>query len=105
SNVQPSGAPTETATRRCTFCRPAPAIGLVGHALDPDNGKDQNSPHAIARSATRARPPRSRIRREFNDGAHFCSLCLPRGDDLRGDVRFKARTWLTPSNPEPPVGY
>jgi hypothetical protein len=64
-----SGAPTATATGGCTFFRSAP-IALVARALDPDNGKDQYGSHAIARSAIHARPPRSRIRRKFNDGAH-----------------------------------
>ena len=64
-----SGAPTATATGSCSFFRPAPAA-LVGWSFDPDNGKDQYGSHAIAWSAIQARPPRSRIRRKFNDGAH-----------------------------------
>jgi len=36
-----SGAPTATATGGGTFFRTTPAAGLVGVALDPDNGKDQ----------------------------------------------------------------
>jgi hypothetical protein len=64
-----SGAPTATATGRCAFFRSAPAA-LVGCAFDPDNRKDQDRSHAIARSAIRGRPPRGCIRRKFNDGAH-----------------------------------
>jgi hypothetical protein len=64
-----SGAATATATGGFAFFRSAP-IALVGRAFDPDNGKDQYGSHAIARSAIDARPPRSRIRRKFNDGAH-----------------------------------
>jgi hypothetical protein len=64
-----SGAPTATATGSCTFFRPAPAA-LVGWTFDPDNGKDQYGSHAIAWSAIQGRPPRSCIRRKFNDGAH-----------------------------------
>jgi hypothetical protein len=67
-----SGAPTATATGGCTFFRSTPAAGLDGFAFDPDNGKDQYGSQAIAWSADHgsAQPPRSRIRREFNDGAH-----------------------------------
>jgi hypothetical protein len=64
-----SGSPTATATGGCTFFRAAPTA-LVVRTLDPDNGKDQYGSHAIARSAIHARPPRSRICRKFNDGAH-----------------------------------
>jgi hypothetical protein len=64
-----SGAPTATAAGGCTCFRSAP-IAFVERAFDPDNRKDQYGAHAIARSAIDARPPRSRIRRKFNDGAH-----------------------------------
>jgi hypothetical protein len=64
-----SGAPTATATGGCTFLRSASA-DLVGWTFDPDNGKDQYGSHAIAGSAIQGRPPRSCIRRKFNDGAH-----------------------------------
>jgi hypothetical protein len=95
-----SGTPTATAAGCCTLFRSMPTAGLVGLAFDPDNRKDQHGPHAIAHGAThcRARPPRSRIRREFNDGAHLPrSLSLPRGRDLAGDMPIKNSTWLTAS--------
>jgi hypothetical protein len=71
-----SGAPTATATRGRTFFRTAATAGLVGLAFDPDDGEDQDNPHAFACSAIRgwAQPPRSRIRWKFNDGAHAETL-------------------------------
>jgi hypothetical protein len=39
-------APTATAARSCTFFRAAAIAGLI--AFDPDDGKDQDGPHAFA---------------------------------------------------------
>jgi hypothetical protein len=64
-----SGAPTATAAGGCTFFRSAPTA-LVGRTFNPDNGKDQDGSHAIARSAIHTRPLRNCICRKFNDGAH-----------------------------------
>jgi hypothetical protein len=97
SNVRLSGAPTATATGRCTFFRSAPTAGFVGVAFDPDNGKDQYGSKAIAWSAIQAQPPRSRIRREFNDGAHVPFSLVAARHDLAGDASIKNRTWLTAS--------
>jgi len=76
-----SGAPTATATGRRPLFRSTPAAGFAGLTFDADNGKDQYGPQTIAWSAihTCARPPRSCIRREFNDGAHVSVLsgCRP----------------------------
>jgi hypothetical protein len=72
-----SGAPTATAAGGGTFFRSAAAAGLVGVTFDSDDGKDQDGSRAFAWSAIRAQPPRSRIRRKFNDGAHVSSLWLP----------------------------
>jgi hypothetical protein len=48
-----SGASTATAARGRAFFRSAAAAGLIGFALDPDNGEDQNDTHALAWSAIR----------------------------------------------------
>src|ERR1043166_3120922 len=86
----PSGAPTTTAAGGCplTLFRSAAIAGLVGVAVDPDNGKDQGGPHAIARCAIHAviQAPRSRIRREIDDGAHFRSLWSPPAHDFAGGL-------------------
>src|ERR1700733_15902706 len=44
----PVSAPTATAARGRTLFRSASAAGFVGLALDPDDGKDQDGPHAFA---------------------------------------------------------
>jgi hypothetical protein len=71
-----------TAARRRTLFRPATTAGFVGLALDPDDGKNQNSTHAFARSAVHgwAQPPRCRIRRKFNNNAHakFSLVAAPK---------------------------
>ena len=72
-----SGAPTATAARGSAFFRSTATAGFVGIAFDPDDRKDQDGGRAFAWSAIRAQPPRSRIRRKFNDGAHVSSLWLP----------------------------
>jgi hypothetical protein len=46
-----SGAPTATAAWGRTFFRSAATAGLIGLALDPDDGEDQDDPHAFAWSA------------------------------------------------------
>jgi hypothetical protein len=54
SNFRRSGAPTTTATGRCSLFRPAPVAGFTGFALNADNGKDQYGSQAIAWSAIHA---------------------------------------------------
>jgi len=93
-----SGAPTATATGCCTFFRSAPTAGVVGFAVDPDNGKDQQGSQPLAWRAIHARPPRSRIRRKFNDGAHvpFSLVAARTSFGLRHAI-IKNSKWLTGS--------
>jgi hypothetical protein len=44
-------APTATAAWGCAFFRSASAVGPIGIVFDPDDGKDQESSHALARRA------------------------------------------------------
>src|SRR6266404_7678093 len=95
-----SAAATATTTGCRAFFRSAPTAGAIGFAFDPDNGEDQYGSEAIACSATHgcAQPPRSRIRREFNDGAHVpFSLVAARTRLGRRHAIIKNRTWLTAS--------
>jgi hypothetical protein len=41
-------APTAAAARSGALFRPPAAAGLVGLAFDPDHGKNQDDPHALA---------------------------------------------------------
>jgi hypothetical protein len=41
-------APTATAAGSGAFFRPAATAGFIGVAFDPDDGKDQDGPHASA---------------------------------------------------------
>jgi hypothetical protein len=43
-----SGAPTATAAGGRTFFRSAATAGFIGVAFDPDDGEDQDDPHAFA---------------------------------------------------------
>jgi hypothetical protein len=82
-------APAAAAARSGAFFRSAAIAGFVGLAFDPDDGKDQDRPHAFAWYAIQrwAQPPRRRIRRKFNDGAHIELISLvPLGRDLAGDM-------------------
>jgi hypothetical protein len=95
--IRRSGAPTATATGRGARFRPAPTAGPAGFAFDTDNGKDHHGTQAIAWSAIGSHDPapRCRIRRKFDDGAHFCSLWWPariRSRRRHGDIQNK--TWL-----------
>jgi hypothetical protein len=80
------------ATRRRPLFRSAAAIGVT---LDPDNGKDQDRPHAFALGSTCAwaQPPRTRICREFNDGAHV-TFSSPHRLDPAAAGLIKIRAWL-----------
>jgi hypothetical protein len=93
-------APTATATRGRTLFRSAAVAGFIAFAFDPDDGKDQDGPHAFAWRTIHgwARPPRRRIRRKFNDGAHVELSSDCRSDPVRPTTAIiKIRTWLTAS--------
>src|SRR5436190_14780269 len=96
----PSGAPTTTAARGCSLFRSAVIAALVGVTVDPDNRKDQDGPHAIARCAIHAviQATRSRIRREIDDGAHVpFFLVTARARICRRPAIIKNSLWLTAS--------
>jgi hypothetical protein len=84
-----SGTPTATAPGSGARFRPARTTGPAGFAFDTDNRKNHHGSQAIACNAIcRDDPaPRCRIRRKFDDGAHFCSLWLP------ARIRFSPATW------------
>ena len=92
-----SGTPAATATGRSTLFRSAPTAGLVAYAFDPDDGKEQDGAPAFACGATHgwSQPPRSRIRRKLDDGAHMQFSLVAADMKLAGDVPIKNRTWLT----------
>jgi hypothetical protein len=71
-------APAATTAWGGAFFRSAATVGSIGLAFDPDDGKDQQGSHVFAGSAIHgyARPPRRRIRRKFNDGAHIQLISL-----------------------------
>jgi len=79
-------AATAAASGGRSLFRPAAVAGLVGFAFDADDGKDQDGA-CFARTAidawgldAKGLPPRSRIRRKFNDGAHNKTLSDRRTD-------------------------
>jgi hypothetical protein len=58
-------------------------------ALDPDDRKDQDSPHTFARGDHGcSQPARSRIRRKLDDGAHF-NLSAPHAPNGVGAATLK----------------
>jgi hypothetical protein len=59
-------------------------------AFDPDHGKDQDGAGASARGDiyASAQPARSRIRRKFNDDAHF-NLSAPLRHNLAGAASLR----------------
>lgn len=92
-----SGSTAATTPRRGTLFRSAAAAGLLGFAFDPDDGEDQDGPHGSADYGW-AQPPRGRIRRKFNDGAHIkLSLDAARTRVRRRHLIIQSRTWLTAS--------
>jgi hypothetical protein len=88
-----ASASTSTPTGRLAFFRSAVAAGSVALALDTNDGKDQDGSHAFVRSASDAKAPGRRIRREYKDRPHINSHC---SNNLICAV-INIRTWLTAS--------
>jgi hypothetical protein len=103
-SVEVSAATAAAAGGRSLFGSTA-ATGFIALAFDPDDREDQDGARRSARTAidaqglaSRSLPPRRRIRRKCNDGAHNKTLSDRRTDMIWPAIAIiKNRTWLTAS--------